>query len=150
MEKGSQYSHKQEHPEIAPHPESAALRALLLPGMCSGSGIPGSSDIPAEGTEAAAAQQSTCQVPRTTLQVGKNLSLNVQMCWMQLQLHGHTSLISQGQELLRRPRLSKSSSSSQRGKMLLNRLGNGSLGNKTSRDLGPLPETPPSVKQIKQ
>lgn len=93
MERGSQYSHKREHSVIAPHPESAALRALLLPGMCSGSGIPGSSDIPAEGTEAAAIQQSTCQVPRTILQVGKNLSLNVEMCWMQLQLRGHASLV---------------------------------------------------------
>lgn len=52
-----------------------------------------------------------------------------------------SSLTSHGQELLRRPWLSNSSSS-QRGKMLLNRLGNGSLGNKTPRDLGSTRNSP--------
>jgi len=42
------------------------------------------------------------------------------------------------------------SDSSERFKMLLNRPGNGALGNKTPHDLESVAETPPSVKQIKQ
>lgn len=39
---------------IVLHPMSAALTAPLLPGTCSGSGIPGSSGTPSEGHRAAA------------------------------------------------------------------------------------------------
>lgn len=82
---------------------------------------------------------------------------NAELCWLQepgpapscgAVLHGTAArgtATSCAWELV-----SDSSSSSQWCKMLLNRLGNGSLGNKTPCDLESVPETPPSVKQIKQ